>query len=72
MAPTRSEPSRVQWDGDDGDDGDDFPGEVELDVEPPGEGMAGDFQWVGWFMILIDDIDGLMVSWVSFLWHLKL
>lgn len=44
MAPTRSEPSRVQWDGDDGDDGDDFPGEVELDVEPPGEGMAGDFQ----------------------------
>ena len=41
MAPTRSEPSRVQWDGDDGDD---FPGEVELDVEPPGEGMAGDFQ----------------------------
>ena len=24
--------------------GDDFPGEVELDVEPPGEGMAGDFQ----------------------------
>lgn len=40
MAPTRSEPSRVQWDGgdgDDGDDGDDFPGEVELDVEPPGD-----------------------------------
>lgn len=43
MASTRSEPSRVQWDGGDGDDGDGFPGEVELDVEPPGEGMVNDF-----------------------------
>lgn len=46
MASTRSEPSRVQWDGGDGGDGDDgdgFPGEVELDVELPGEGMVNDF-----------------------------
>ena len=69
MAPTRSEPSRVQWDGD-------GQGEVELDVEPPGEWWVISNELDGsWFMILIDDIDGLMVSWVSFcmfLWHLKL
>ena len=44
MAATRSEPSRVPWDGSDVDG---FQGE-ELDVEPPGGGMKmGSFQLDG-------------------------